>query len=58
MLTVYENISRSNPMELVTPRGDPSNGAAIEIEIRSMTGEVVHRSRTSVQPTTPAPVLP
>jgi hypothetical protein len=58
MLTVYENISRSNPMELVIPRRDPSNGAAIGIEIRSMAGEVLHRSRTSVQPTTPALVLP
>lgn len=58
MLTVYENISHSNPMEFVTPRGDPSNGAAIDIEIRSMTGEVLHQSKTSIQPTTLAPALP
>jgi hypothetical protein len=55
---IYENTSRSNPIEIVAPREDPSNGAAIDIEIRSMTGEVLHRSRTSVQPTTPAPALP
>lgn len=50
---IYENISRSNPIEIIAPREDPSNGAAIEIEIRSMTGEVLHRSRTSVQPEHP-----
>ena len=55
---IYENISRGNPIEIIAPREDPSNGATIDIEIRSMTGEVLHRSRTSVQPGTPAPALP
>lgn len=54
----YGNVSRDNPIEFVALRQDPSNGAAIDIEIRSMTGEVLHRSRTSVQPTTPTPALP
>jgi len=53
----YENVSHDNPIEFVVLRQDPSNGAAIDIEIRSMTGEVLHRSRTSVQPTTPTPAL-
>ncbi|WP_214040996.1 hypothetical protein [Methanoculleus sp.] len=47
---LYENISRGNPIEIVVPREDPSDGAAIEIEIRSTTGEVQYRSRTSVAP--------
>ncbi len=54
----YENISRSNPLEFVVPREDPSDGAAIEIEIRNTAGEVLHQSRTSVQPGTPTPALP
>ena len=46
---IYENISRSNPIEIVASREDSSNGAAINIEIRS---------RTSIQPITPIPALP
>ncbi|WP_250986605.1 hypothetical protein [Methanoculleus oceani] len=55
---IYENISRGNPIEIVVPREGPSDGAAIEIEIRNTAGEVLHRSRTSVQPGTPTPALP
>jgi hypothetical protein len=51
----YENISRSNPIEIVVPREDPPDGAAIEIEIRNTAGEVLHQSRTSVAPATPVP---
>ncbi len=54
----YENVSRDNPIEFVVLHQDPSDSAAIEIEIRSTTGEVLHRSRTSVQPGTPTPTLP
>jgi hypothetical protein len=54
----YENVSHDNPIEFVVLHQDPSNSVAIDIEIRSMTGEVLHRSRTSVKPTTPAPALP
>ncbi len=55
---IYENISGDNPIEFVILRQDPSDGAAIEIEIRSTTGEVLHRSRTSVTPATPTPTMP
>jgi len=51
----YENISRSNPIEIVVPREEPLDGAAIEIEIRNTAGEVLHQSRTSVAPATPVP---
>ncbi|MDV4342129.1 hypothetical protein HL657_02815 [Methanoculleus sp. YWC-01] len=54
----YENISRSNPIEIVVPREDPSDGAAIEIEIRNTAGVVLHQSRTSVAPATPVPTPP
>ncbi|WP_292364397.1 MULTISPECIES: hypothetical protein [unclassified Methanoculleus] len=55
---LYENVSRGNPIEFVVPREDPSDGAAIEIEIRNTAGEVLHQSRTSVSPATPVPTSP
>ncbi|KDE55046.1 hypothetical protein EI28_09510 [Methanoculleus sp. MH98A] len=51
----YENISRANPIEVVVPREAPSDGVAIEIEIRNAAGDVLHQSRTSVGPVTPVP---
>jgi|LSQX01.3.fsa_nt_gb hypothetical protein len=54
----YEDISRAKPIEIVVPRDDPSDGAAVEIEIRSLAGDVLHQSRTSVAPATPVPTPP
>jgi hypothetical protein len=52
------NVSRDNPIEFVVFRESPSNSAAIDIEIRSMDGEVLYRSRTAVAPATSTPALP
>ena len=54
----YEGISRTNPIEIVVPRDDPSESAAVEIEIRSAAGDVLHQGRTSVAPATPVPTPP
>ncbi|KAF5045602.1 MULTISPECIES: KOW domain-containing RNA-binding protein [Methanoculleus] len=51
----YEDISRADPIEVVVPREAPSDGVALEIEIRNSAGDVLHRSRTSVAPATPVP---
>lgn len=49
------NVSRANPIEFVVFRESPSQSAAIELEIRSTDGEVLHRSRTAVAPVAPTP---
>lgn len=51
----YEDISRADPIEVVVPREAPSDGVALEIEIRNAAGDVLHRSRTSVAPAIPVP---
>ncbi|HQD26103.1 MULTISPECIES: hypothetical protein [Methanoculleus] len=52
----YERISSGNPIAIVVPREEPMDGVALEIEIRSAAGVVLHQSRTSVGPETPVPM--